>query len=128
MFGIARTTGTPSAIRRSIATVGIAAAIESTVCSGVSRPPTSPSSASMSCGLTEMTTRAAPATASPFERVAVMPWRSASSSTRSCRRAVAAMSLGDRQPDESRPLISASPIFPAPSTAIRRSSTAMAGV
>ena len=76
VFGIARTTGTPAASCRSIAAVGIAAAIESTVCSGGSRPPTSPSSASMSCGLTAMTTSAAPAAASAFESVAAMPWRS----------------------------------------------------
>src|SRR5207244_2558105 len=34
-FGIERTTGTPGPIRLSIAVVGIAAATESTVCSGV---------------------------------------------------------------------------------------------
>src|SRR6266542_675792 len=72
-LGMARTTGTPSVIRPSIAEVGIAAATDSTVCSGVSRPPTSPSSTSKSCGLTEITTSVAPATASAFDVVARTP-------------------------------------------------------
>ena len=54
-----------------------------------------------------------------------MPCRSTSSATRSGRRLDAAMSAGARQPDDRSPAMSASPIFPAPSTAIRRSSTAM---
>ena len=53
--------------------VGIAAAIESTVCSSPSRPPISPRSASMSCGFTATTTIAAPETASAFEVVARTP-------------------------------------------------------
>jgi hypothetical protein len=70
VFGIARTTGTPDESRFSISEVGIAAAMESTVCSGRSRPPISPSRPSMSCGFTAMTTSAAPAAASWFESVA----------------------------------------------------------
>ena len=115
--------------RRSIAAVGIAAAIESTVCSGVSRPPISPSSVSMSCGLTAITTSAA-----PRDRLRVRERG---------RDAVPLGELGDalgaprggrrcrpasRQPDDSSPAMSASPIFPAPRTAIRRSSTVMRGV
>ena len=79
----------------------------------------------MSCGLTEMTTSAAPAAASPFESVTVIPCRSASSSARSCRLTVATMSSVERQPEERSPLTSASPILPAPRIAIRRSSTAI---
>ena len=128
VFGIARTTGTPLPRWRSIVAVGIAAAIESTVCSGWISGPISPSSASMSCGLTAITTSAAPAAASAFERVTSIPWRSRSSAARSSRRVEAASSAGARQPDESRPLISASPIWPAPRTAIFRSSTDIAEV
>jgi hypothetical protein len=72
-FGIARTTGTPGAIRPSIAEVGIAAATERTVCSGVSSPPISPSSPSKSWGFTAMTTSVEPATASAFDVVARTP-------------------------------------------------------
>jgi len=103
----------------------VAAAIVSTVCSGAIAVPISPSSASMSCGLTAITTSAAPPAASAFERVTSIPWRSRSSAARSSRRVEAESSAGSRQPDESRPLISASPIWPAPRTAIFRSSTAM---
>ena len=73
VFGIARTTGTPSPRWRSMAAVGIAAAIERTVCSGWISGPISPSSVSMSCGLTAITTSAAPAAASEFESVTWMP-------------------------------------------------------
>ena len=72
-FGIARTTGTPAAIRLSIRAVGIAAATERTVCSGESCGPISPSNDSMSCGFTATTTSPAPAAASPFESVAWIP-------------------------------------------------------
>ena len=72
-FGIARTTGTPAAMPASIRAVRIAAATERTVCSGVSSGPISPSSVSMSCGFTAITTSPAPATASPFESVASIP-------------------------------------------------------
>ena len=75
----------------------------------------------MSCGLTAITTSAAPADSLGVREVASIPWRSASSLTRSARRLEATMSAGLRQPEESRPEISASPILPAPSTAIRRS-------
>ena len=122
VFGIARTTGTPGARCRSSAAVGIAAAIESTVCSGCTSVPISPSRVSMSCGFTAITTRAAPAAASAFERVAATPCRSRSSATRSSRRVEAPISPGSRQPDESSPVIRASPIFPAPRTAILRAS------
>src|SRR5829696_5542546 len=64
VFGIARRTGTPGGTRSSIADVGTAAAIESTVWSVDRIPPISPSSGSKSCGLTAMTTIPAPATAS----------------------------------------------------------------
>ena len=70
-FGIARTTGTSEPSRASIAAVGIAAATESTVWSAPTTPPISPRSASMSCGLTAITTSAAPDTASVFDVVAV---------------------------------------------------------
>ncbi len=123
VFGIARTTGTLSVRCRSIAAVGIAAAIVSTVCSGWISGPISPRRVSMSCGLTAITTRAAPATASAFDRVASMPCRSRSSATRSSRRVEALMSPRSRQPEESSPWMSASPIRPAPRIAIRRSST-----
>ena len=59
-FGIARTTGTPSAIRSSMRLVVIAAATERTVCSIESSGPISSSRASMSCGFTATTTIAAP--------------------------------------------------------------------
>src|SRR5436189_3884705 len=121
-FGIARTTGTPGAIRPSIAEVGIAAATESTVCSGVSRPPISPSRASKSCGLTAITTSAAPATASAFDVVASTPWRSASSVARCSSRTVTTSSEGSRQPPLRRPRRSDSPIVPAPRIATRRGS------
>src|SRR5438034_915120 len=81
-FGIERTTGTPEPIRLSIADVGIAAATDSTVCSGVSRPPISPSRTSKSCGLTAITTSAAPAIASAFEVPAVTPYGEPSSAAR----------------------------------------------
>src|SRR3954465_220461 len=125
-FGIERTTGTPGAICRSIADVGIAAATERTVCSGVRMPPISPSNASKSWGFTAITTSAAPATASAFESVTRMPWRSASSWARSSSRTVATISPGSRQPPLSRPRSSDSPIVPAPMIATRRASTAMA--
>ena len=73
MFGIARRTGTPSERCRSICAVGTAAATESTVCSGVSSPPTSPSSTSKSCGLTAITMKDAPLTASAFASVVSTP-------------------------------------------------------
>ncbi len=123
-FGIARTTGTPEAKWRSIAAVGIAAAIESTVCSGWISGPISPSSVSMSWGLTATTTSAAPAAASAFDSVTAIPCRSRSSSARSCRRVEAESSAAVRQPDESSPLMSTSPICPAPRIAILRGSTA----
>ena len=72
-FGIARTTGTPAAIRLSIREVRMAAATERTVCSGESCGPISPSSASMSWGFTATTSRVAPAAASPLDRVASTP-------------------------------------------------------
>jgi hypothetical protein len=122
VFGIARTTGTFAPRWRSIAAVGIAAAIESTVCSGCRSGPTSPSRVSMSCGLTAITTSAAPAAASGFDCVTAIPWRSASSATRSSRRVDAEISAAVRQPEESRPPISASPIWPAPRIAIFRPS------
>src|SRR6266542_898337 len=122
-FGIARTTGTPSAMRASMYAVGIAAATESTVWSGESREPMSASSASMSWGLTATTTSAAPCTASAFDVVASTPCRSCSSATRSSRRLVTTMSC---QPELSRPLSSASPMRPPPTIAIRGS--AMGGV
>ncbi len=127
VFGIARTTGTPGDNLLSIRDVGMAAAIVSTVCSGRMRPPISPSRPSMSCGFTATTTSAAPAEASRFDSVAATPWRSTSSSTRSCRLAVAAISPGSRQPDERSPMISASPIRPAPRIATFRPSI-IAGV
>src|SRR4051794_18756883 len=83
--------------------------------------PISPSKTSKSCGLTAITTRAAPATASAFEIVAFTPSFSRSSSTRSSRRPVATISSGFRQPPLTRPVISASPIVPAPRTATRLS-------
>src|SRR4051795_89141 len=125
-FGIARTPGTPSAICRSIAAVGIAATTESTVCSGVRTPPISPSNVWKSCGLTAITTSVAPATASVFESVTSIPCRSASSWARSSSRTVATISPGSRQPPLSRPRSSDSPIVPAPMIATRRASTAMA--
>ena len=73
VFGIARTTGTPAESLLSMRDVGIAAATESTVCSGRMSVPISPRSPSMSCGLTAMTTSAAPAAASWFESVASTP-------------------------------------------------------
>jgi hypothetical protein len=73
-----------------------------------------------------MITSPAPATASVFEVVTSIPWRSASSFARSSRRTVATISSGLRQPVLSNPVRSASPIFPAPRIAIRRESTAMA--
>ena len=82
----------------------------------------------MSCGLTAITTSAAPAAASAFERVASMPCRSRSSATRSSRRAVAMMSPRSRQPEESSPEISASPILPGAENRDPRSSTRMSGV
>jgi hypothetical protein len=72
-LGIARTTGTPSARRSSICAVGIAAATERTVCSVDTAGPISPRSAEKSCGLTAITTIAAPATASVFDCVASTP-------------------------------------------------------
>jgi hypothetical protein len=110
VFGIARTTGTPAPRWRSIAAVGIAAAIESTVCSGWISGPISPSSVSMSCGLTAITIRAAPRAASVFDSVTAMPCRSRSSSARSSRLVEAESSPAFRQPEESSPLTSASPI------------------
>ena len=77
----------------------------------------------MSCGLTAITTSAAPATASSFDSVAGIPYRSSSSVTRSGRRLDAVISSGVRQPEERSPEMSASPILPAPRTAIFRSFT-----
>ena len=99
----------------------------STVCSAVIAVPISPSSASMSCGFTAITTSAAPAAASTLLERGVDPVALARArSTRSARRVEATISPGSRQPEESSPEMSASPILPAPRTAIRRSSTAMA--
>src|SRR5262245_14551444 len=125
VFGIARSTGTPSERCFSIWAVGIAAATERTVCSAVRRLPTSPSRTSKSCGLTAMTTKPAPETASVFESVVSTPYRSASSSIRSCRRPVTTISSGFRQPELSSPASRDSPILPPPRMAIRLPSTAM---
>ena len=73
-----------------------------------------------------ITTSAAPLAASALERVVRIRYRFFSSARRSARRPVATMSRGSRQPEESSPEMSASPILPAPRTAIRRSSTAIA--
>ena len=73
VFGIARTTGTPSLRCSSMRAVGIAAAMETTVCSEVTAPAISPSSPSMSCGFTPMTTMPAPCTASALSSVALIP-------------------------------------------------------
>ena len=73
VFGIARTTGTPAESRLSMRAVGIAAATDSTVCSGRTSVPISPSRPSMSCGFTAITISAAPAAASWFESVASTP-------------------------------------------------------
>ena len=126
VFGIARTTGTPSASRRSIAAVGIAAATESTVCSGVSSPPISPSKASMSCGLTEIDDeRGACDGLAVRERDGDPVPLGAARSTRSSRRPVTTISSGLRQPEPRSPPRSASPILPPPRIAIRRASTAI---
>jgi hypothetical protein len=53
--------------------VGIAAAIESTVCSAEISGAISPSRTSKSCGFTASTMTAARATASEFESVALTP-------------------------------------------------------
>ena len=116
VFGIARTTGTSSPRCRSIRAVVIAAATESTVWSAVSRWPISPSSVSMSCGLTASTTTSAPLIASAFEVVASTPWRSRSSAARSSRRELAMMSA---QSELRSPASSDSPILPVPRIAIR---------
>src|SRR5579884_4412403 len=115
-FGIARTTGTPSARCRSIVAVGIAAATESTVCAGVSRWPISPSSVSMSCGFTASTTTSAPLIAAALSVVASTPCRSRSSAARSSRRVVATMSA---QSELRSPASSDSPILPVPRIAMR---------
>ena len=59
----------------------------------------------MSCGLTAMTTSAAPDTAAALSSVAAIPWRSWSSATRSSRRVEATRSPGARQPEERSPEI-----------------------
>src|SRR4051794_10880451 len=115
-FGIARTTGTSAAICRSITAVGIAAATESTVCRGASSWPSSASSASMSWGLTAITTTSAPRTASALAVVASTPYRSRSSVARSSRRVVTTTSV---QPELCSPARSDSPILPAPRIAMR---------
>src|SRR5256885_9504096 len=117
-FGIARTTGTPSAIRSSMYAVGMAAATETTVCSGVRRTPISASKASMSCGLTATTTIPAPAIAAALSAVASTPYRSCSSATRSAPRLVMTISEASRQPELSKPERRASPIRPPPRIAI----------
>src|SRR5439155_11160837 len=101
---------------RSIVAVVIAAATESTVCAGVSRWPISPSSVSMSCGLTATTTTSAPLIAAALSVVASTPWRSRSSVARPSRREVATMSA---QSELRSPARSDSPILPAPRIAIR---------
>jgi hypothetical protein len=113
-FGIARTTGTPSAIRSSMYAVGMAAATETTVCSVLRCGPISASRTSMSCGLTATTATAAPSTAAALSDVASAPWRSRSSASRSSRRSVTTTSDGSRQPELSRPERRASPIRPQP--------------
>ncbi len=115
-FGIARTTGTPSAIRVSMCLVVIAAATERTVCLGSSSGPISSSSVSMSWGFTATTTMAAPRTASGFEVVASTLCSSRSSAMRSSRRDVTTMSV---QPELLSPASSASPMRPPPMIAMR---------
>ena len=124
VFGIARTDG--DAVRetpvRSTA-VGIAAATERTVCSAVITM----------ADLAEQ----------PFDVLRLdgdddecrardglgvgqrrgIPCARRAAAQRSSRRPEATMSPASRQPDESSPPIRASPILPAPSTAIRRSFT-----
>ena len=68
-FGIERTTGTTRRGARSIAAVGIAAATERTVCSGVSAQPISPSRRVDVLRLDRDDDEPAPATASVFESV-----------------------------------------------------------
>src|SRR5262249_2087115 len=74
-----------------------------------------------SCGLTAITTSAAPATAAGLSSVTSMPCRSLSSCARSSSRTVATISPGSRQPPLSSPLSSDSPIVPVPRMATRRS-------
>ncbi len=73
VFGMARTTGTPSRRCFSIRAVGIAAAMEMIVCSEVTAPPISPRRPSMSCGFTPMTTMPARSTASALSSVVRIP-------------------------------------------------------
>ena len=120
-FGIARTTGIPSARRPSMAEVGMAAATESTVCSVVSAARISRRAARRDPAASPRRRRARRPRRPPRCRSSTStPCRSRSSAARSSRRAVTTISPGSRQPELSRPETSASPIFPQPRIAIRR--------
>ena len=122
-FGIERTTGTPGAILLSMLEVGIAAATESTVCSGVRTLPISPRSVLKSCGLTAITTSSAPETASVFESSCLDAVALRQLGGPVLALTVTTISSGFRQPPLIRPRRSDSPIVPAPRIATRRCST-----
>ena len=123
VFGIARTTGTPSARYRSTVAVGVAAAIVRTVCSSAITVPISLEQRLHVLRLHREDDERGARGGLDIARRRRTPYRSTSSATRSSRRDDAESSAGSRQPEERSPAISASPIRPAPRTAIRRSST-----
>src|SRR5919202_1653902 len=112
VFGMTRTTATPSGSRSSTNAVVMPAAMLTTSAPGRSSPATSASSAAMSCGFTTSTTVSLDAAASVFVVVRT-PYRPAISAARSGRRSLTTTSAGD-QPARSRPETSVSPMTPPP--------------
>src|SRR5580700_5989011 len=117
VLDITRTTGTGPASERPMNAVVIPAATEMISLPGPVPGLISASSAAMSCGFTVITSVSARSAASAADTTA-MPYASRSCWARPLRRAAATISAGDTTPARSSPEISASPICPAPRTAI----------
>src|SRR5436305_4987276 len=114
VFVITRTTGVPSGSHLAKNDVGSPAQSETTSLPAGTRGPRSASRVAASCGLTAIASTSA--TIAAALSTTWIPYRPASSSARSGRRAVASSRSAD-QPDRSNPDSSSSPILPAPMTA-----------
>ena len=115
VFGMTRTTATPSGSRDSTKLVVIPAASETTVWVGWTAGAISASRSGMSCGFTTRTSVSACFAASMLDTTST-PYRSRSSAARSSRRSVIRRSSG-RRPALISPDSNVSPITPAPRTA-----------
>jgi hypothetical protein len=114
LFGMARTTDTPSPHHPAISATRIPAAMDNT--SGGRREKTDASDwtvMAMSCGFTASTTMSAPSTISRLSADTCTPSSSASAIRRACTASPTWMFPGGR-PRAMRPRIRALPMFPPP--------------